>query len=100
MPSSFSLRWIAVSVFIVSSTLNYLDRNLLSLLAPLVMAELHFNQTQFGFLISLFSVAYAASSLVAGWLLDRLGINRTISGAVVCWSVAAICNGLVGTFGG
>jgi ACS family hexuronate transporter-like MFS transporter len=100
MPSSFSFRWVAVSVFILSSTLNYLDRNLLSLLAPLVMAELHFNQTQFGFLISLFSIAYAGSSLVAGWLLDRLGINRTISGAVVWWSVAAIGNGLVGTFGG
>ncbi len=65
-----------------------------------MMAELHFNQTQFGFLISLFSIAYAASSLVTGWLLDRFGINRAISGAVACWSVAAISNGLVRTFGG
>ena len=64
------------------------------------MAELHFNQTQFGYLISVFSIAYAASSLFAGWLLDRLGINRTITGAVVCWSFAAISNGLAGTFGG
>ncbi len=100
MPSSFSLRWVAVSVFIVSSTLNYLDRNLLSLLAPLIMAELHFNQTQFGFLVSVFSIAYAASSLLTGWLLDRFGINRTISAAVACWSVAAMTNGLVRTFGG
>ena len=100
MSSSFSLRWIAVSVFIVSSTLNYLDRNLLSLLAPLIMAELHFNQTQFGFLVSVFSIAYAASSLITGWLLDRFGVNRTISGAVLGWSIAAISNGLVRTFGG
>ncbi len=99
-PSSFSFRWLAVSVFIFSSTLNYLDRNLLSLLAPLIMAELHFNQTQFGFLISLFSIAYAASSLITGWLLDRFGINKTISAAVGWWSLSAIANGLVRSFGG
>ncbi len=100
MPSSFSLRWVAVSVFIVSSTLNYLDRNLLSLLAPLVMASLHFNQTQYGLLISMFSITYAVSSLGAGWLLDRIGINRTISGAVGWWSLSAIGHGLIRSFGG
>ena len=100
MPSSFALRWVAVSVFIVSSTLNYLDRNLLALLAPLVMASLHFNQTQYGLLISMFSIAYAVSSLLAGWMLDRFGINRTISGAVGWWSVSAIAHGVVRSFGG
>ncbi len=58
------------------------------------MAELHFNQTQFGLLISVFSITYAASSLFAGWLLDRFGINRTISGAIGWWSLAAIGNGV------
>lgn len=59
------------------------------------MAELHFNQTQFGFLISIFSITYAASTLLTGWMLDRFGINRTISGAIGWWSLAAIGNGLV-----
>ena len=98
--SSFPLRWIAVSFFIISSTLNYLDRNLLSLLAPLIMADLHFNQTQFGWLISLFSITYAASSLVTGWMLDRFGINRTMSGAVGWWSLAAIGHALIRSFTG
>ena len=98
--SSVPLRWIAVSFFIISSTLNYLDRNLLSLLAPLIMASLHFNQTQFGWLISMFSFTYAISSLVTGWMLDRFGINRTMSGAVGWWSIAAIGHGLVRSFGG
>ncbi|HEX4167711.1 MAG TPA: MFS transporter [Bryobacteraceae bacterium] len=89
-----------MSIFILSSTLNYLDRNLLSLLAPLVMASLHFNQTQYGLLISMFSITYAVSSLFTGWLLDRIGINRTISGAVGWWSIAAIGHGLIRSFGG
>lgn len=77
-------------VFVASSTLNYLDRQLISTLAPLIMAEMHFGQTGFGALISAFSLAYAASSLLAGWFLDRAGVNRGISAAVTWWSLAAI----------
>jgi ACS family hexuronate transporter-like MFS transporter len=88
-------RWFAVSVFVVSSTLNYLDRALLATLAPLLMAELHFNQRGYGLLISAFSIAYAAVSLATGWFLDRAGVNRGISVAVTWWSIAATCTGLV-----
>ena len=93
--SSFSLRWVAVTVFVISSTLNYLDRALLATLAPLLMAEMHFNQTGFGFLISAFSIAYAASSLLTGWFLDRVGVTAGITTAVSWWSVAAVGTGLV-----
>jgi ACS family hexuronate transporter-like MFS transporter len=93
-------RWFAVAVFVLSSTLNYLDRSLLNVLAPLIMAELHFNQTRFGFLLSAFSIAYAVSTLVAGWFLDRVGINRGISAAVSWWSAAALCTGLVRSLAG
>ncbi|MBV9265229.1 MAG: MFS transporter [Acidobacteriaceae bacterium] len=84
------LRWLAVSVFVISSTLNYIDRALLSTLAPLLMAEMHLTQVRFGFLISAFSIAYAASSLFAGWFLDRVGVTSGICGAVAWWSAAAI----------
>jgi MFS transporter, ACS family, hexuronate transporter len=84
-------RWVAVSVFIISSTLNYVDRQLLVFLAPLIIRDLHLNQTRFGLLISAFSIAYAASSLITGWFLDRAGINKAISAAVGWWSTAATC---------
>lgn len=92
-------RWLAVSVFIVSSTLNYLDRQLLSTLAPLIMAEFQFNQTRFGELVSAFSLAYAMASLFAGWFLDKAGVNRGISTAVAWWSAAAASTGLARNFG-
>jgi ACS family hexuronate transporter-like MFS transporter len=92
-------RWLAVSVFILSSTLNYLDRQLLATLAPLIMADFHFNQTRLGLLYSAFSIAYAVSSVFVGWFLDRAGINRGISTAVAWWSAAAASTGLVGGFG-
>ncbi len=84
----------------LSSTLNYLDRLLLNTLAPLIMASLGFNQTRFGLLISVFSITYAASTLFAGWILDRFGVNRGISWAVAWWSTAALGTGLVRGFGG
>lgn len=95
MPTALSLRWIAVGVFIISSTLNYLDRQLLATLAPLIMTDLHFSQTGYGFLISVLSIAYAISSPVTGWFLDRVGVNRGILAAVTWWSVSAISTGLV-----
>ncbi len=59
------------------------------------MTELGFNQTGFGWLISAFSMSYAASSLLTGWFLDRVGVNRAISAAVCWWSTAAVSTGLV-----
>jgi MFS transporter, ACS family, hexuronate transporter len=97
MRSCSAGRWFAVGVFVISSTLNYLDRQLLNTLAPLVMADLRLNQAGFGFIISAFSIAYAASSVLTGWFLDRAGINRAISAAVSWWSAAAISTGLVGS---
>ncbi len=94
MSRAFRWRWPVFTVFVISSTLNYLDRQLLATLAPLIMGELRFNQTGFGFLISAFSIAYAASSLFAGWFLDRAGVNRGISTAVSWWSAAAVSTGL------
>jgi MFS transporter, ACS family, hexuronate transporter len=94
------LRWVAYGVFVISSTLNYLDRQLISTLAPLLMAEMHFHQTGFGLLISAFSIAYAAASLAAGWFLDRAGVNRGISVAVSWWSLASIATALVKTLPG
>lgn len=64
------------------------------------MASLHFDQTGFGFLISAFSVAYAASALLSGWFLDRFGVNRGMSAAVTWWSAAAIGTGVMRSFGG
>lgn len=64
------------------------------------MSELHFNQTRFGWIISAFSIAYAASSLATGWFLDRAGINRGIAGAVGWWSAAAVSTGIVSSIGG
>jgi ACS family hexuronate transporter-like MFS transporter len=88
------LRWLAFSTFVIASVLNYLDRFLLNQLAPLILADLHFNKTAFGWLLSFTAVLYAFASLIAGGLLDRWGVNRVMSFAVAWWSLAGIATGL------
>lgn len=95
MRSALSLRWVAVGIFVVSTTLNFLDRALLAVLAPLIMSEMHLDLTGFGLLVSAFSIAYAASSLGTGWFLDRAGVNRGIYTAIAWWSAAATSLGMV-----
>ena len=97
--NSFSWRWLAVAVFILSSTLNYLDRSLLNVLAPFILREFQLNQQSFGYIVSAFSFVYAFSSLGAGILLDKIGLNKSISAAVAWWSSVSIFTAFTTGFG-
>jgi len=94
------LRWLAIVVFMFSSTLNYLDRQLLAALAPTLRAEFGITSEGIGVLILGFSVAYAISAPLGGMLIDRIGLNRGISIAVGFWSLAGIATGFAGSFTG
>ena len=98
MPSQFPLRWVAFGVFTLATALNYLDRQLLAALAPQIRAEFGLSNTDYGLLLSAFSIAYALSSPLAGMLIDRIGLNRGISISVALWSLCGVTTGLVGNF--
>jgi len=92
-------RWGAVGVFALASTWNYLDRQLLSAAAPRVKAEFHLSNTDYGWLVAAFGLAYALASPGVGWLLDRMGLETGIAWAVAFWSAAAAICGWTRTFG-
>jgi len=91
--SSNPFRWVVLGVFVLSSAINYLDRQTLATLAPLVRTEFRLSHAQYGLIVSVFSIAYAACAPFAGMLIDRIGLNRAISVAVGVWSCAGICTG-------
>jgi MFS transporter, ACS family, hexuronate transporter len=93
-------RWAVLAVFVLSTAINYLDRATLSALAPVLMAEFHLSNAQYGWIGSAFSLTYAASAPFAGLLIDRIGLNRAISIAVGLWSGAGIATGLTSGLGG
>lgn len=93
-------RWVVLATFVLSSSINYLDRQTLATLAPLVRAEFHLSNVQYGLILTAFSLTYAASAPFAGVLIDRIGLNRAISLAVSVWSVAGISTGFTTGLGG
>jgi len=94
------LRWAAVLVFVLSSTLNFLDRLTVAALAPVLMSELHITAQDFGLILAAFSLTYAACAPLAGWWIDRVGLNVGVTVAVGVWSLAGMATGLVNRFAG
>ena len=94
------LRWIAIGVFVLSSSLNYLDRQLLAALAPTLRDEFRLSNQEYGFLVSAFAIVYAAMAPAAGWFLDRVGLNRGAGIAVGLWSLAGSATAWTQSFAG
>jgi MFS transporter, ACS family, hexuronate transporter len=86
-------RWLVLGIFVLSSAINYLDRQTLATLASVVRHEYSLSNRDFGFIITAFSLTYAATAPFAGLLIDRIGLNRAIAAAVAVWSLAGIATG-------
>jgi ACS family hexuronate transporter-like MFS transporter len=93
-------RWFVLAVFVLSSTINYLDRQTLATLAPLLRSEMRLSNADYGWIVAAFSITYAACAPFAGLLIDRIGLYRGICLAVGAWSLAGLATGWTRGFGG
>ncbi|MGH7677883.1 MAG: MFS transporter [Gemmatimonadaceae bacterium] len=89
-----SYRWTICALLFVATTINYIDRQVLGILAPTLQRELAWSESDYGDIVSWFSFAYAFGFLVAGRLMDWIGVRRGLAGAVVAWSLAGIAHAL------
>jgi ACS family hexuronate transporter-like MFS transporter len=94
-----SLRWLAIAVIALSSSLNFLDRQVLAALAPQLMREFRITAAQYGDVIFAFSLCYALAAPLAGLFIDRLGLRVGTTLAVAGWSLAGLASGLTSTLG-
>jgi ACS family hexuronate transporter-like MFS transporter len=94
------LRWLAISIFLLSNTLNFLDRQLLAALGPTLKTVLEISNVQYGTVVSAFSIVYAVTAPFAGAFVDRVGLNAGSAIFVGIWSLASTATGFVGTFPG
>ncbi|HVH66812.1 MAG TPA: MFS transporter [Gemmatimonadales bacterium] len=93
-------RWTVCALLFVVTTINYIDRQVLSILAPTLQRELHWSESQYGNIVSSFTLVYAFGFLVVGRWLDRVGVRRGFAAAIVVWSLAAIGNAFARTAAG
>ena len=97
-PSSY--RWTICALLFVATTINYVDRQVLGILAPTLQRALNWSEADYGDIVSWFSFAYAFGFLVAGRVIDWIGVRRGLAGAVVAWSAAAIGHAFARTVAG
>src|SRR5262245_17137926 len=70
------------------TTINYIDRQVVSVLGPTLREEFGWNNLQFASVLNAFLITYMFAYSFAGWVLDKLGIRRGLSLAMVWWSTA------------
>lgn len=84
-------RWRICALLFFATTINYLDRQVISLLKDDYFEPLFgWTETDYSFLVICFQVAYAAGMLGAGWLIDKIGTKLGYAISIVLWSVAAV----------
>jgi MFS transporter, ACS family, hexuronate transporter len=97
---------VLVALLLGETTINYIDRQVISVLAPTIRGEFHLSNSQYAAILNAFLAVYAIAYSFAGWALDRLGIGRGLTLAVAWWSLSgmltAFSRGLwsLGTFRG
>lgn len=90
-------RWTIVALLFVATTINYLDRQVLSLTwDEFIKPEFHWDENHYGTITSIFSIVYAISMLFAGRFVDWLGTKRGFLWAIGVWSVGACLHALCG----
>lgn len=89
-------RWTICALLFFATTVNYLDRQVLSLLQPYLADPKNFNwtNTDYANITAVFQFAYAISMIFAGRIIDKLGTKKGYAWAIVIWSVAAIVHAL------
>lgn len=87
-------RWSICALLFFATTINYLDRQVLSLLKPLLEEKFGWSNSQYANIASVFQFTYAISMLFAGRFIDKLGTKKGYTWAVIIWSIGAIIHAL------
>ena len=93
-------RWVICALLFFATTVNYIDRQILSLLKEILDKEIGWTNEQFGDVNSAFQMAYGLGLLGFGWFIDRFGTKIGYALSIAAWSLAAMGHGLVGSFRG
>lgn len=88
-------RWFIVTMLLIATTINYIDRQVIGLLKPILEKEFNWSETDFARIVMAFSAAYATGLLLMGRLIDKVGTKKGYSIAVIIWSLAGMMHAVV-----
>jgi ACS family hexuronate transporter-like MFS transporter len=87
-------RWLIVVLLFFATTINYLDRQVIGLLKPILEKEFSWTETDFAHIVMAFTAAYAVGLLSFGWLIDRIGTKLGYALTIILWSIAGMLHAL------
>jgi ACS family hexuronate transporter-like MFS transporter len=90
-------RWAICAMLFLATTINYMDRQVLGILAPILQKSLGWNDIQYGYIVTAFVAAYAFGVLAFGAIVDRIGTRLGYSLSMAIWSLAAMGHALAHT---
>jgi ACS family hexuronate transporter-like MFS transporter len=93
-PSLGRYRWTIVALLFFATSINYIDRQVIGLLQPVLSAAFHWDNTTYGAINGLFQFFYASGLLAFGWIVDRVGTKKGYSISITIWSVFAMLHAL------
>ncbi len=86
-------RWLLLGLIVAANILNYVDRQVIAVLKPMISQDLGWTDADYGALAALFQMSAAIAFAFTGWIVDRLGARLAAPVGVAAWSVAAMAHG-------
>ncbi len=85
-----SYRWTICALLFLATTINYIDRQVLGILAPVLQKEIGWDEVDYGYIVTAFQAAYGLGLIFVGRLIDRYGTRLGFAVSIVVWSIAAM----------
>jgi len=89
------MKWVLCALLFLATTTNYLDRQVLGILAPVLQQDLHWSEASYGNMIFSFTLAYALAYMLSGYVVDRFGTRKGYAIFVAVWSVSSAAHAFV-----
>lgn len=100
-PAASSFRWVICALLFFATTFNYLDRQVISYLkeffcTPKDQGGFGWTNSDFAHLTAAFTAFYAGMTVIAGWVIDKIGTKLGLALSLIVWSLCGIANAFVG----
>lgn len=90
-------RWFIVAIIFVITVFSYVDRQVVSILKPILKEEFSLDDVGYALIINVFTICYALMYPISGWLVDKFGARKIMFWGVITWSLSSIGSGLART---
>lgn len=94
-PKNHNIRWFMLSLVFLATTINYLDRQVMGLLKPVLEKEFSWDEKDYSYIVMAFTTTYAIGYLAMGRFIDRVGTKIGYAVSLIVWSLASIGHGFV-----